>query len=225
MTIESLVTVKRSKRAKRIALRLDPVERVMNLVVPHRMPLHKAYYFAQTHEVWVRQSLERMSDTIEFVDGAEIPLFGEVVQICIDKSPLYRKTTITRGDFTLGVTTPLEDPSDKIKTYLKKLAHQALSDMASEKASVIRKRISSVTVRDTKSRWGSCAQDGSLSFSWRLIFAPYVSIDYVVAHEVAHLRHMNHGASFWALCESLSDDFDEGKDWMKQHGSELMRYG
>lgn len=225
MTIENLVTVKRSKRAKRIALRLDPVERVMNLVVPHRMPLHKAYYFAQTHEDWVRQSLERMSDTIEFVDGAEIPLLGNLVQICVDQSPLYRKTTITRGRYTLNVSTPLDDPSDKIKTFLKKLAHQTLSELAEEKAAIIRKSISSVKVRDTKSRWGSCAQDGSLSFSWRLIFAPYDSIDYVVAHEVAHLRHMNHGAAFWKLCESLSEDFNEGKDWMRLHGSELMRYG
>lgn len=225
MSIEKLVTVKRSKRAKRIALRLDPVERVMNLVVPHKMPLHKAYYFAQEHEAWVRENLARVSNRIIFTDGVEIPLFGENVKISVDRSKLYRKTTISRGEYELYVSTPLEDPSDKIKAFLKKHAREGLAEMASEKAGIIHRTITAVNVRDTKSRWGSCAQDGSLSFSWRLIFAPYDAIDYVVAHEVAHLRHMNHSASFWELCESLSDNYTEGKEWMRKNGSSLMMYG
>lgn len=225
MTIENLVQIRRSKRAKRVALRLDPVERVMNLVIPHKMPLHKAYNFVQTHEEWVRQNLARLSNTIEFTDGVQIPIFGETVDIQVDQSPLYKKTVIERHDFLLNVSTPLESPSDKIKQYLKKLAHEGLSDIASEKASWIRKKVTAVTVRDTKSRWGSCSQDACLSFSWRLIFAPYVAIDYVVAHEVAHLKHMNHSPAFWNVCESLCENYEEGKLWMKQHGNELMRYG
>lgn len=225
MSIEKLVTVKRSKRAKRVALRLDPIERVINLVVPHKMPLHKAYYFAQEHEDWVREHLANMSEKITFENGAQIPIFGEDITLNIEQSSLYRKTNITREDFTIEVTTPLDDPSDKIKAFLKKHAKQGLADMATEKADRINKEITAISVKDTKSRWGSCAQDGALSFSWRLIFAPYVAIDYVVAHEVAHLRHMNHGPAFWALCESLCEDYKMGKSWMKKNGSDLMRYG
>jgi predicted metal-dependent hydrolase len=105
------------------------------------------------------------------------------------------------------------------------MAHEGLSDIASEKAGDIKKIISSIKIRDTKTRWGSCAKDGSLSFSWRLIFAPYHTIDYVVAHEVAHLAHMNHGPKFWALCEKLSLNYTGGKEWLKANGNELMRYG
>ena len=93
------------------------------------------------------------------------------------------------------------------------------------KAERIGKRVRSVQVRDTKSRWGSCAQDGSLSFCWRLIFAPTVAFDYVVAHEVAHLSHMNHGKRFWSLCEKLSANYTAGKRWMQVHGHTLMCYG
>ena len=98
-------------------------------------------------------------------------------------------------------------------------------DMATDKADIINKNISSVTVRDTKSRWGSCSHKGELSFSWRLIFAPYDAIDYVIAHEVAHLIHMDHSKNFWTLCRSLSSNFVEGKFWMQNHGNSLMRYG
>ncbi len=80
-------------------------------------------------------------------------------------------------------------------------------------------------VKDMKSRWGSCAVSGEISLSWRLIFAPIVAVDYVIAHEVAHLVHHNHSPSFWTLCRELSRDFDEGTRWMKHHGSELMVYG
>lgn len=80
-------------------------------------------------------------------------------------------------------------------------------------------------IKDMKSRWGSCAVSGEISLSWRLIFAPIVAVDYVIAHEVAHLVHHNHSPSFWTLCRELSRDFDEGTRWMKHHGSELMVYG
>ena len=88
----------------------------------------------------------------------------------------------------------------------------------------IEKEIKSVRVSDTKTRWGSCSHDGRLCFSWRLAFAPYEAIDYVVAHEVAHLRHLDHSKEFWTLCEELSIDYAAGKRWMKENGSELMRY-
>jgi predicted metal-dependent hydrolase len=225
MSIENLVTVKRSQRARRLALRLDPMERTVNLVVPARMPLQKAYYFARTHEKWVRETLDKLEPPIPFVNGAVLPLFGEKVTLKIVHDETLKKTSIMRTKNTLIVYTYQDDPSNRITTYLKKLAREGLADMASEKAFSIRRRISAVKVRDTKSRWGSCAHDKSLSFSWRLIFAPYVAIDYVVAHEVAHLMHMHHGDTFWKLCEELSMNYSKGKTWMEKNGNELMRYG
>lgn len=225
MSIEKLVTVKRSQRARRVALRLDPRERTVNLVVPSRMPLEKAFYFAKTHEKWVREALQNLEPPILFEDGAVLPIFGKNVTIKILRDPSLKKTSIIRTPRTLIVYTYQDDPSNRIMTYLKKIAREGLKDMAEEKAMIIRRRISSVTVRDTKSRWGSCAHDRSLSFSWRLIFAPMAAIDYVVAHEVSHLIHMDHSEGFWKLCEALSDHYEKGKTWMHENGNQLMRYG
>ncbi len=220
-----MVTVKRSKRARRVALRLDPVERVVNLVVPQRMSLKKAYYFAREHEDWVKETLDNLAPAVPFKHNTILPIFGDKVTIDIQHIPEAKRTTLKQNDDVLIVKTYQDDPTNRITTHLKKVARRGLADLASEKAGTINKIISSVSVRDTKSRWGSCSQDGSISFSWRLIFAPYDAIDYVVAHEVAHLVHMDHSKEFWSLCKKLSCNFEEGKGWMQNNGNELMRYG
>ncbi|MBI1300396.1 MAG: DUF45 domain-containing protein [Alphaproteobacteria bacterium] len=223
--IESLVRVKKSKRAKRIALRLDPVERVMHLVVPANMSLKRAYQFAQTHEEWVKETLAKLPKPVEYQNGMILPIFGDEMKLCIQNREVIKRTKIDYAPGIMTVTTNLEDPSLRITHHLKNLAKKGLAEMASEKADEIGQTISSIAVRDTKSRWGSCSHDKSIAFSWRLIFAPYAAIDYVVAHEVAHLVHMDHSKEFWSLCRSLSHDFVEGKYWMQNHGNELMRYG
>ncbi|MGH1376579.1 MAG: M48 family metallopeptidase [Alphaproteobacteria bacterium] len=223
--IEDLVTVKRSKRAKRVALRLDPVERVINLVVPEKMSLGKAYKFARVHEDWVTKTLEKLAPPLPFKDGTNLPIFGDTISLHIEHNPTLKRTKLQQHDDALHIQTYMDDPTTRITTHLRKLACAGLADMASEKADKIEKTISSVSVRDTKSRWGSCSQSGDISFSWRLIFAPYDAIDYVVAHEVAHLVHMDHSKDFWTLCRDLSCNFVEGKYWMQNHGNELMRYG
>ncbi len=223
--IEDLVTVKRSKRAKRVALRLDPTERIINLVIPEKMPLHKAYKFAQDHEEWVRDTLNKLAPPLPFKDGAHLPIFGDTVRLSLFTNPTLKRTKIIQHDDILEVQTYMDDPTNRITAHLKKLARTGLADMATDKAEIINKKISSITVRDTKTRWGSCSHKQELSFSWRLIFAPYDAIDYVVAHEVAHMIHMDHSKAFWTLCESLCSNYTEGKYWMKNHGNELMRYG
>ncbi|MGH1404426.1 MAG: M48 family metallopeptidase [Alphaproteobacteria bacterium] len=223
--IKDLVTVKRSKRAKRVALRLDPIERVINLVVPHHMPLQKAYFFAQEHEEWVKKTLADLPQSIPFTDGTSLPVFGDSVTLHIHHDSLLKRTTLKQEDDSLYIKTYQDDPTSRIITHLKKIARGGLSDMASDKADAIDKTIKSITVRDTKSRWGSCSHEGDISFSWRLIFAPYTAIDYVVAHEVAHMIHMDHSRDFWALCEQLCINYTEGKIWMKQNGNSLMQYG
>lgn len=223
--IEDLVTVKRSKRARRVALRLDPTERIINLVVPEKMPLNKAYKFAQENEGWVRETLANLAPPVPFVNGVNLPIFGDTVKLSIFITPTVKRTKITQHDDLLEIHTYMDDPTNRITAHLRKIAKIGLADMASEKADIINKNIRSVSVRDTKSRWGSCSHKAELSFSWRLIFAPYDAIDYVVAHEVAHLVHMDHSKDFWSLCKKLSCNYTEGKYWMKNHGNSLMRYG
>ena len=109
-----------------------------------------------------------------------------------------------------------------LQRFVVQHADKLISELSREKAARIGKRITKITMRDTSTRWGSCASDGSLSFSWRLIMAPFDAIDYVVAHEVAHLQHFDHSPDFWALCRDLSENYTMGKHWLKINGTHLQ---
>jgi hypothetical protein len=117
------------------------------------------------------------------------------------------------------------DPSARIRRFLIDFARERIAEMTYEKAAMIRRKVTDVEVRDTRSRWGSCGDDGRICFSWRLIFAPLKALDYVVGHEVAHLLHMDHSDNFWNACERLCKDYEFGKNWMRDNGHDLMRFG
>ena len=223
--INPRLALKVSKRARRMALRLDAHERVMNLIVPTRAKLDHALDFARQNKDWIDEKLRALPEPIPFEDGTIIPLFGRNTVIRLFYDPALKTTDIILKLNELIVITNKEDPTPRIVRFLKDEARSYLAEMAEEKAALINRKVGSLSMRDTKSRWGSCAADGHLSFSWRLIFAPVQAIDYVVAHEVAHLAQMNHGPKFWALCEDLSRSFKAGKKWMHDQGHILMSYG
>jgi predicted metal-dependent hydrolase len=223
--LPDFVKVKKSARARRMALRLDAKERVFHLVLPRGMSMKSAQAFIEEHERWMREKLRDLPRPVSFAHGEILPIFGRNRTIRIIKRKTLKTTDVILKHNEILVVTHLDDPTDKIKRALAKWAKDKITEIANEKAAEMGGEFKTIHVRDTKSRWGSCAEDGGLSFSWRLIFAPLVALDYVVAHEVAHLRHMNHGRHFWNLCRSLSDDFLEGQYWMQAYGQDLMRYG
>lgn len=214
-----------SKRARRMALRLDAHTREMLLVVPHRASLKAAFRFAEENQEWIREKLRALPRPVPFRDGAVIPVFGRDRQLVILYNPALKFTDIQLRKDEIIVLTNKLDPALRIRRFLMDTARDRLEAMAMEKAASVRRRVLEVQVKDTKSRWGSCGDDGHIAFSWRLIFAPLKAIDYVVAHEVAHLVHMDHSASFWRVCADLSWDYEVGKGWMDENGHELMRYG
>lgn len=223
--LPSNVRIKHSPRARRLALRLDPKERVVNLVIPKGVSLNKAHDFMKFHETWIKKAMMELPPPVPFKHDRVIPILGADRRIVINYDPNRLTTDIELTPRRLYVHTNKRDPSARIERFLKDLAHDTITDMAKGKAVVLMKKIKSIHIRDTKSRWGSCSDDGKLSFSWRLIFAPTLALDYVVAHEVAHLTHLDHSTRFWNLCRDLSVDFMEGEYWMRNHGHELMRYG
>ncbi len=214
-----------STRARRMALRLDPKTRQMLLVVPQKASLRAAFRFAEENQEWIREKLRALPRPVAFKDGAILPVFGKDRRIVVLYNPALKFTDIQLRKDEIIVTTNKADPSARIRRFLMDEAKRRIETMAEEKAALIRRTVAEVQVKDTKSRWGSCAEDGRICFSWRLIFAPLKSLDYVVAHEVAHLVYMDHSANFWSVCEDLSWDYHEGKGWMEENGHELMRYG
>ncbi len=218
------LVVKINPRAKRMALRLDPKKRQVNLVIPKRSSLRGAYMFALEHKYWIQEKLAELPEIIEYIDGAQISILGKSVTICINYDETLKKTDISLLNNSLFVSTNKEDPSSRIRRFIINLAKTRLSDLAHKKAALINKTISKIDVKDTTSRWGSCSHDGKLCFSWRLIFAPPQAFDYVVAHEVAHLRYMDHSPAFWDQCEDLCENYSKGKSWMRRHSGDLIRY-
>lgn len=217
--------LKVSKKARRMALRLDTKRRVMYLVVPSRTRSDTAYDFALQHRKWIEEHLSSLPEPVPLKHGAVIPLFGQKVTLRIYYDPDIRATDIILKNNNLFVFTNKEDPTGRIVRFLREQVQEKLESMAFRKAACIGKNIKSVAVRDTKSRWGSCNHLGHLAFSWRLIFAPIEAMDYVVAHEVAHLAHFDHSDRFWSMCSRLSKSYRRGRDWMDEFGHTLMRYG
>jgi hypothetical protein len=216
--------VRISPRARRLALRLNMGERRVVLVIPKRASLRNAYAFALAHREWIEHQISKAPEKIIFAHGSTIPVLGRNVIIVVDRETASARTQITLSETTLTIRTQLENPAPRIVRFLKALAAKEFKIIADQKAALIGKQISQLSLRDMKTRWGSCSTDGRMALSWRLIFAPTLAYDYVIAHEAAHLTHAHHGPTFWALCERLAADFKTGHGWMKENGAELMRY-
>lgn len=223
--ISNKLNVNVSARAKRMALRLDPQRQIVHLVVPKRVPMRSAFLFAEENRDWIREKIRALPRPVPFGDGSVLPIFGRERRIVVLYNPALKVTDIQLKKDEILVLTNKPDPSARIRRFLMELAKEKISALSHEKAATIRRRINDIQVRDTRSRWGSCSEDGNLSYSWRLIFAPPKAMDYVVAHEVAHLLHMDHSGTFWDACARLCKDYETGRNWMRDHGHSLMRFG
>lgn len=219
------LTLRLSDRARRLALRMDTRGKTINLVIPPRASLKKALEFAVSYQDWIVRQMDKVPERILFVNGATIPVLGQDRVIRVISDDRLKRTSITLNDNEILIHTNKDDPAGRITRYLKNLAREEITRLTFDKTAQVNRKAAAIHIRDTSSRWGSCSPDGNLSFSWRLVLAPYHALDYVVAHEVAHLVHLNHGARFWTLCEKLSADYNGGHNWMKKHGQTLMRYG
>ncbi len=213
----------RNARARRASLRVDPANRRVVLTAPLRMARGTAVGFAETQAGWIAARLERLPARRPFVDGAEVPLFG--VPHLLRHRPDLRGTVWREGS-EIHVAGRPEHLSRRVKDWLVGELKKELVPKVQAKAARAERPVKRISVRDTRSRWGSCGPDASLSFSWRLVFAPPEVLDYLVAHETAHLVHLNHSPRFWALARALCDGPIEGPQaWLKKNGETLLQYG
>lgn len=222
------VIVEINPRARRIAVRLDPARSCVVLVRPARAPDRIVGAFVASRADWIAHHLESLPPRIAFHDGATIPYRG--TDHVIHLRPEARGG-VWREDGAIVVTGRAEHAARRVRDWLKSEARGALTALVHPMAARLDVRVARVTVRDTISRWGSCSPDGKLSFSWRLIFAPDAVLTYVAAHEVAHLRHMDHSRAFWRTVMGLLEDQPEkingtsARQWLRRSGTALHRYG
>lgn len=215
-------TFRRSARARRLILRIAPSTGHAEVVVPARVSMEEARRFASRHAGWLADRLRAAAPSCPFADGAVIPVGG--VDHVIRHDPGHRGRPLLRdGVLVVGGGAP--HLTRRVRDFLAAEARRVLTERSHAFARRIGARPAAVSIRDTTSRWGSCSAAGKLSFCWRLILAPPAILDYVAAHEVAHLREMNHGPGFWALVGALMPDFEASRAWLKLNGPALLRIG
>jgi predicted metal-dependent hydrolase len=216
------VDVRRSPRARQILLHVDVYSGSVELVLPRRASEAEGLDFARAKRRWIDTRLREIAPAVPFVDGARFPFLGRDVRICCDRQ-LFDEVWHERDRL---IVAGMEDGvSQRVESWLRAQARTTITARATEKARRIGQRYRHIRVRDPRTRWGSCARSGDLSFSWRLVMAPERVLDYVVAHEVAHLKVMNHSRRFWDEVERLCDDMNGSRAWLRVHGATLHRYG
>ncbi len=219
---EAPVTWRRSKRARRITLRIDARGGGVVVTLPMRASQSAGRALLARNAGWVADRLAALPERVEVAAGAAIMLDG--------RPHVLRHVPDGRGGAwleagALCVSGDAAHLKRRAEDFLKLEARRRFSEQARAKADAAGVRIARIAVKDTRSRWGSCSPRGVLMFCWRLIMAPPHVQDYVVAHEVAHLRHLNHGPEFWALTDALSPHRAASVAWLHQEGAGLLRVG
>ncbi len=213
---------RRSTRARRVSLRIDARAGEVVVTLPPRAARRAGVALLNTHAAWVRERLAALAPHLPFAPGVELPLGG--VPHVVRLAPAGRGV-VRLAPGAILVPGPAEALPARLGGFLRGEAERRIRTLVAGHAAALEVRPKAMRLKDTRSRWGSCAPDGTLAFSWRLVMAPDWVLDYVVAHEVAHLRELNHSGRFWALVARLTPHRDAAVAWLKAHGPGLLRIG
>ncbi len=216
------VTARVNRRARRLIVTVDAVSGRVIVTAPSKRALPEALDFARTRAIWISRQLDQGAGAKPFCEGLVFPLRGDPVSI-VHEGPTRAPVRVDAGRLIAGGDA--RHLNRRITEWLKAEARKALTERADHYSALVGRRRGPVTIRDTRSRWGSCARDGALSFSWRLIMAPPAILDYVAAHECAHLVHLNHSPAYWRVLKGLGIDARAARDWFAEHGQGLYVYG
>jgi predicted metal-dependent hydrolase len=213
---------RRSQRARRISLRIDPRGGVVVVTLPPRAGRAAGMALLADHADWLADRLAALPGAVVFTDGATVPLDGVPHPI--------RHVPGERGgawlaDGAIQVSGEAIFLGRRVGDFLREEARRRLSRRVTAAAQAAGLTPRRITVKDTRTRWGSCTASGVLMFCWRLVMAPPLVQEYVVAHELAHLQHMNHGKAFWALVDALTPHRAAAMAWLREEGPRLLRIG
>ena len=212
--VAGAVTIRRSARARRISLRVSRLDGRATLTLPRGVSEAEGLRFLAEKKDWLSRARSGLAPARHVDIGAQLPVLG--VARTVVAGPGRRAVL---SDDTIAA--PAARPGPAVLALLKMEARTRLAEAVARHSAVVGRRPGRLTLRDTRSRWGSCSSAGDLMFSWRLILAPEAVLDYVAAHEVAHLVHMDHSRAFWAVTERLVPDWRTHRDWLRVHGDTL----
>ncbi len=212
---------RRSARARRVSLRVDTRTGAVVVTLPLRTGRQAGVTLLHRHADWLAQRIASLPQVIHLAAGALVPIRG--VPHPVQHTPLAR-SGVCLSEGRIMVSGELEFLGRRLADFLRAEARRTLLKLTAEIATdALRPR--RISIKDTRTRWGSCSSSGTLMFNWRLVMAPEAVQHYVVAHELAHLRHMDHGAAFWSLVRSLTTHEAYAEDWLRRNGASLLRVG
>jgi len=215
-------------RARRISLKMDSARRRLVVTAPSERQMKAARKFAKDKSDWIAVHLETLPPAQPFEKGNLILFRGEPTLIVNPGGrarPRYEPST---GEIPAKLIVPAPDDEaleGRVKRFLKRQAKEALEQCTRYHADQLGVKVTKISVRDTSSRWGSCAPGGIINYSWRLICAPPYVLDYVCAHEVSHIIEANHSRAFWDVVDGLVDTVKPAKKWLRDHGAKLHAVG
>jgi hypothetical protein len=221
---EMPLLVSRHPRARRFVLRLDALGDAVELVLPAWGSTREAARFLEQNRGWLEARLKDLPPRICFADGVAVPVLGVSHRIRHVAGARGRGSAWLEG-CDICVSGEAAHLPRRVRDFLRETARHEINRRARALASRIERRVARISLRDSRSRWGSCSAKGALSFSWRLVLAPEAVLDYVVAHEVAHLAEMNHGPRFWSLVETLTPGYRGPRSWLRRNRMRLLRFG
>ena len=211
------VVLRRSSRAKRLSLRVSRLDGRVSLTLPQLTPEREGIAFLHSKEDWLRSQLDQIAGSAPAAVGGHVMFAGRDVPVIADRQ---RGVRFADGALVVSDGRPV---GPQLRAFLRNAARDALVAASDKYARQIGRRYTRLTLRDTRSRWGSCTADGGLMYSWRLIMAPPEVLDYVAAHEVAHLREMNHSTAFWRVVANICPDYEIHRRWLRKKGDLLHR--
>lgn len=224
LLVDEDLVVRRSPRARRLTLKLDTKSGAGVLTIPRGVGMKEAMAFAERHKGWLRKTRAALPPAIPFAPGNFIPVLGKQ-HLIVHAEHLSRRPLLISTPARLMIGGEASEVANRIRRYLRALAGDVIAATAHRYAGRLQVSYDRIRLADPMGRWGSCSDTGTLSFSWRLILAPSWVLDYVVAHEVAHLKEMNHSARFWRQVEKLIPDHEPARQWLLDHGFSLHRIG
>lgn len=219
------VSVRQNARAKYYGLRLD-VRKGPVLTIPKGGNFKEAQEFLAKNRNWLNARVKRMNFAKPFYDGQVIPIRG-ADHLIVHEDLLRGQVKLIYEEERPVVLVPGDLPhlDRRLTDWLKRQARGDLTERSDYHGERLNLSYKAISMRAQSTRWGSCSSNGSLSYNWRLILAPEFVLDYVAAHEVAHLREMNHSQAFWDTVEETLPDMSRGRAWLKANGSALFAYG
>jgi len=220
------VRVHIDKRAKRVSVRIDPTAREAIATAPSPRYALDAIGFATERVDWIAERLGALPPPVAFRPGAYIPLRGVIHRLRHVETGRAVKVDRNLGPTpVLLIPGPKENFADKTRAFLRAAARIDFAERVAVHAETLKVKPRSIAIKDMRSRWGSCSSEGRLNFTWRLVCAPPFALDYVAAHEVAHLKEMNHSTRFWKQVEKCYPNWQEARTWLHERGGVLHSIG